>query len=117
MFSRISAVVLAGLACASCATSGGLQTLTRTADQTPRGRVVKDTTRITDGILAGNLMVSNFYYVSRPQAVTTPILRDMDIRARRAGCLDGNVPVRSSVSARWGTYTSAYRIITHYDCD
>lgn len=116
MFSRISAVALAGLACASCATNG-MQTLTRTTDQTPRGRVVKDTTRITDGILAGNLMVSNFYYQTRPQPVTSPILRDMDARARRAGCLDGNVPVRSSVDARWGTYVSAYRIITHYDCD
>ncbi|MBP0577856.1 hypothetical protein J8I29_00905 [Labrys sp. LIt4] len=117
MFSRISVVALAGLACASCATSDGLQTLTRTTDQTSRGRVIKNTTRITSGILAGNLMVSNFYYWNRPQPVTAPILRDMDIRARRAGCLDGNAPTRSSVSARWGTYTSAYRIIGHYDCD
>ncbi|WP_448953899.1 hypothetical protein [Labrys neptuniae] len=112
----MSPVVLIGLACASCATGNGLQPLTTTAYQAPQGRVHKDTDRVTTGILAGNLMVSNFYYWNRPQAVTPQILRDMDARARLAGCLDGSRPNRSSVSARWGTYSSAYRIIAHYDC-
>lgn len=72
--------------------------------------------RITDGPLAGGMVVGNYYYWQRAQPVTSAILRDVDSRARRAGCSSGLAPRRESVSARWGPYGPAFAILAVYRC-
>lgn len=115
MLSKITAVLAAGLSLAGCA-SNSLRPLSISREPTSRGHVNKWTTRITTGSLAGDLMVSNFYYQARPQPVTSPLLRDMDSRARIAGCLGGGTPRRSNVNAQWSVYDESYRIIAWYRC-
>jgi hypothetical protein len=112
---KISAVLLAALACASCATAD-LQPLSISRQPTQRGHVNKWTTRVAHGSLAGDLMVSDFYYQRRPQPVTPALLREMDARARIAGCTSGAPPRRDDVSAKWSSYDESYRIIAWYRC-
>jgi hypothetical protein len=115
MKTKILAVLLAGVACASCATAP-LEPLSIRQMSTSRGHVNKWTTRVSTGALAGDLMVSDFYYQRHPQPVTPALLREMDGRARAAGCPDGATPRRTDVSARWATYSASYRIIAWYRC-
>ena len=118
MFTKISAVAVLGLTCASCAGSVGpeLGMITRTSQPNAHGEVVKRTSRINSGKLAGDLLVSNFYYWNRPQPATPAILQDMDARARLQGCASGARPVRRDVSVEWATHVKAYRIIVIYRC-
>ncbi|QEN89675.1 hypothetical protein FZC33_26640 [Labrys sp. KNU-23] len=116
MYSKILAVVAAGLSLASCASRSELNLITRTSQETSRGEVVKRISRIGDGSHAGGLMVSNFYYWRRPQPITAAIMHDLDARARREGCEGGLPPIRYSVTNDPGAHGEAHAIMAIYDC-